>query len=69
MEISGGGNIVQEFRQFCGPSDPELARHLRPDSIRAQFGVDKVKNAIHCTDLPDDGELEVEYFFKILCSS
>ena len=26
----------------------------------------QVKNAVHCTDLPEDGVLEVEYFFKIL---
>jgi nucleoside-diphosphate kinase len=62
MEISSPTNapdIVQSFRNFCGPHDPEIARHLRPESIRAKFGVDKVKNAIHCTDLPEDGRLEV----------
>ena len=37
----------------------EIARHLRPRTIRAIFGTDKVKNAVHCTDLPDDGRLEV----------
>jgi len=44
----------------------ELARHVRPNTIRALFGRTKAKNAIHCTDLPEDAELEVEYFFKIL---
>lgn len=34
--------------------------------FRARFGVDKVKNAIHCTDLPEDGTLEAEYFFSIM---
>mgnify|MGYP001451422081 CR=1 FL=1 len=29
-------------------------------------GESKVKNAVHCTDLPEDGPLEVEYFFGIL---
>ncbi|NWI97658.1 NDK7 kinase, partial [Pitta sordida] len=47
------------FRDFCGPSDPELARHLRPGTLRAVFGKDKVQNAVHCTDLPEDGLLEV----------
>lgn len=32
---------------------------------RARFGLDKVRNAVHCTDLPEDGSLEVEYFFSI----
>lgn len=56
----------QAFREFVGPADPEIARHLRPKTLRARFGRDKIKNAVHCTDLPEDGPLEVEYFFKIL---
>jgi len=59
-------NAVQALRELVGPHDPELARVLRPTTLRAQFGVDKVMNAIHCTDLPEDGQLEVEYFFRIL---
>ncbi|XP_076797633.1 nucleoside diphosphate kinase homolog 7 isoform X5 [Arvicanthis niloticus] len=44
----------------------EIARHLRPETLRAVFGKTKVQNAVHCTDLPEDGLLEVQYFFKIL---
>jgi len=54
------------FREFVGPADPEIARRLRPNTLRARFGKDKIRNAIHCTDLPEDALLEVEYFFKIL---
>jgi hypothetical protein len=36
--------------------------------FRAKFGLDRVRNAVHCTDLPEDGTLECEYFFKILQS-
>ncbi|RDD38465.1 Nucleoside diphosphate kinase 7 [Trichoplax sp. H2] len=61
-----GNNAPQNFREFCGPADPEIARQLRPNSLRARFGKDKIRNAVHCSDLPDDGLLEVEYFFKIL---
>ena len=67
MEISGN-NAHGAFRELVGPSDPEIARHLRPHTVRAKFGQDKIKNALHCTDLPDDSTLEVEYFFKILDS-
>lgn len=56
-------NPVKSFRDLCGPTDPVFARQLRPESIRAQFGVSKVKNAIHCTDLPDDGDLECQFIF------
>jgi nucleoside-diphosphate kinase len=57
---------VQKFRKLVGPHDPEVAKHLRPNTLRAKFGIDRVKNAIHATDLPEDGLLEVEYFFNIL---
>ena len=67
LEVSGD-NAHGAFRELVGPSDPEIARHLRPRSIRAKFGEDKIKNALHCTDLPDDSTLEVEYFFRILDS-
>lgn len=75
VELTSGPSIVLEvraqnaptaFREMAGPADPEIARHLRPRTLRALFGQDKVKNAVHCTDLPEDGLLEVEYFFKIL---
>jgi len=59
-------NAVASFRELCGPHDPEIAKHLRPNSIRAKFGHDRVKNAVHCTDMPEDGVLEVKYFFNIL---
>jgi len=46
--------------------DPEIAKNLRHNTLRARFGLDKVKNAVHCTDLPEDGTLESEYFFSIM---
>lgn len=61
-----GPNIVTDFRHLCGPMDPDIARQIRPDTLRAKYGRTKVQNAVHCSDLPEDGVLEVEYFFKIL---
>jgi nucleoside-diphosphate kinase len=52
-------NVVKAFRELCGPHDPEIARVLRPKTIRAKYGLDRVKNAVHCTDLAEDGVLEV----------
>eukprot|EP00455_Lapot_gusevi_P023336 TRINITY_DN2425_c0_g1_i1.p1 TRINITY_DN2425_c0_g1~~TRINITY_DN2425_c0_g1_i1.p1 ORF type:complete len:405 (-),score=100.67 TRINITY_DN2425_c0_g1_i1:56-1171(-) len=65
MEVCGE-NVVEKFREFCGPPDPEIGRHIRQHTLRAQYGVDRIQNAVHCTDLPEDGVLEVEYFFNIL---
>ena len=56
-------SAVQQLRDAAGPPDPELGRVLRPASLRARFGVDKVKNAIHVTDLEGDAPLEVAFFF------
>jgi nucleoside-diphosphate kinase len=66
LEVAGDGNVVSRFRELAGPVDPEMARAVRPKSLRAAFGFDKVRNAVHCTDLPEDGALETHYFFKIL---
>lgn len=69
MEISGTDDCTDvhgDFRKLCGPHDSDIARQIRPFTIRAKFGVDKYKNAVHCTDLPEDTILELEYFFKIL---
>merc|ERR1739848_245107 len=44
-------NAVETFRKLVGPHDPEIARHLRPDTLRGQFGVDRVQNTLHCSDL------------------
>jgi len=51
---------------LCGPHDPDIAKTLRNGTIRAKFGLDRVRNAVHCTDLSEDGILECEYFFKVL---
>mmetsp|Transcript_13193 Transcript_13193/g.41744 ORF Transcript_13193/g.41744 Transcript_13193/m.41744 type:complete len:444 (+) Transcript_13193:177-1508(+) len=61
-----GEECVEPLRALCGPTDPEIAKVLRGGSLRAMYGSDKVKNAVHCTDLPEDGELEVNYFFNLL---
>ena len=58
-------NAVKAFRDLVGPMDPEIAKSLRPNTLRARFGIDRTRNAIHCTDLPEDGTLESEYFFSI----
>lgn len=69
LEISGTKedmDVHSEFRKYAGPVDAEVARQIRPHTLRARFGNDKYKNAVHCTDLPEDTVLELEYFFKIL---
>ncbi|CAG9805547.1 unnamed protein product [Chironomus riparius] len=65
MEVqSNDENVQLKFRSLCGPADPEVAKILRPNTLRAHFGVDKILNAVHCTDLSEDTLLELEYIFK-----
>lgn len=54
-------NAVKAFREICGPHDPELSRQGKKFTIRGKFGLDKIQNAVHCTDLPEDGLLEVKH--------
>lgn len=63
--INGGGDVVQKFRQTAGPFQFDFAQQLRPDTLRAKYGKDSDRNAIHCTDLPEDGELDCEYLFSL----
>ena len=67
IEVQGQDEDTQpKFRALCGPADPHIGRILRPKTLRALFGVDKLLNAVHCTDLREDTLLELEYFFKVL---
>mmetsp|Transcript_9690 Transcript_9690/g.14707 ORF Transcript_9690/g.14707 Transcript_9690/m.14707 type:complete len:100 (+) Transcript_9690:3-302(+) len=62
-------DVTSAFRDFVGPWDVEMARELRPGTIRARFGKSRTQNAIHCTDLADDGPHESAYFFEVLQGS
>lgn len=57
---------VENFRVHCGPVDVEMAKSLRPETIRAKFGLSKIKNAVHCTDFEEDAVEELCYMFDIL---
>ena len=68
LQVSRSKNVdklVDDLREIAGPRDPEIARVLRPESLRARFGLDKQRNAVHVTDLPRDGPLEVDFFFHL----
>jgi nucleoside-diphosphate kinase len=61
-----GKNLVQSLREFCGPPDSKVAAAIRPKTLRARYGSDKVQNAIHCTDLDTDGAIETNFLFNVL---
>lgn len=61
-----GDNIINRVREIAGPYDVAVARILAPNSIRSQFGIDNVRNAVHVTDIDVDGPLEVKFCFSVL---
>eukprot|EP01048_Picozoa_sp_COSAG05_P009680 COSAG05_NODE_807_length_7192_cov_92.394191_13_plen_128_part_00 len=76
IELTSGPTIAiavqcdtNTLREVAGPYDPDIARVIRPNTIRAKHGADKVLNSVHVTDLPEDGSLEVEYFFNLLAKA
>jgi nucleoside-diphosphate kinase len=65
LELAGE-DAVARVREVVGPRDVELARKVRPHTIRAKYGFSSGSPAVHCTDLVEDGPLENEFMFSIL---
>lgn len=61
-----GENAIKRVREIIGPTDSEEARRVAPNSIRALFGTDKGKNAVHASDSPESAKYEISYIFSQL---
>ena len=53
-------NAVADFRTLIGATDPKDAA---PGTIRRDFASSKGENIIHGSDSPENGRIEVGYFF------
>ncbi|XP_065051511.1 nucleoside diphosphate kinase homolog 5-like [Rhopilema esculentum] len=56
-------NAVTYWRQIIGPTQTSRARDEAPDSIRALFGTDNQKNAVHGSDSNTSAAREIHFFF------
>ena len=56
-----GENAVESIRKAMGTTDPAKAE---PGTIRADFGVDIQRNAVHGSDSVETAEKEIELFFS-----
>lgn len=62
MELVDNGAITG-WRQFIGPTNSEVAKKDAPGSIRALFGTDGQRNAVHGSDSTQSAERELDFFF------
>jgi nucleoside-diphosphate kinase len=54
-------NAVEDFRKLIGSTDPLQADE---GTIRKLFGESKAVNAIHGSDSPENGLIEIGFFFS-----
>ena len=65
LEVRGDA-AVDQLRAIAGPYDVAVAKALEPETVRARFGVDNVRNAVHVTDVERDGPLECKFLFAVV---
>jgi nucleoside-diphosphate kinase len=56
-----GEEAIQRWRDLMGVTDPAKAA---PGTLRAEFGADIEKNAVHGSDAPETAAFETAYFFS-----
>ncbi len=53
-------NAVEHWREVIGATDPAEAAE---GTVRKLYGLDKCRNTVHGSDSPENGEIEVSFFF------
>jgi nucleoside diphosphate kinase len=53
---------IIRLKKLVGNKDPNEAKLSDPNSIRAKFGVDLIKNAMYCSDDPKTANKERDVF-------
>jgi nucleoside-diphosphate kinase len=56
-------NAIDKWRQVIGPTSTDNARAQAPNSIRALFGTDNTKNAVHGSDSVGSMKRETDFWF------
>lgn len=59
-------NAIADMKELAGPADPSEARAKFPRSLRALYGTDAIKNAIHCSSHAEAATEEIELIFNKL---
>uniref|UniRef100_A0A8C5WIS4 Nucleoside diphosphate kinase-like domain-containing protein n=1 Tax=Leptobrachium leishanense TaxID=445787 RepID=A0A8C5WIS4_9ANUR len=56
-------DVIPSWREFIGPTDVEIARKEKPESLRAQYGTEVLYNAVHGSSDRDQASRELAFFF------
>lgn len=56
-----GENVIKEFRNFIGVTDPKKAKK---GTIRSKFGTSIKLDAIHASDSEEAANFEISFFFS-----
>lgn len=57
-------DVVKRWRGFIGPTNSLTAKQEAPECLRARFGTDGTKNALHGSDSVGSYRRENEFWFK-----
>ncbi len=57
-----GENVIERVRKFIGATDPKKAE---PCTIRAMYGTDITRNAVHASDSEESARKELSFFFDV----
>jgi nucleoside-diphosphate kinase len=61
VSVLEGEGAIARNRELMGATDPAKAA---PDTIRAQWGTDVERNAVHGSDATATARVEIAYFFN-----
>jgi nucleoside diphosphate kinase len=56
-------NAIADWRTLAGPTNSNTAREVAPDSVRALYGTDGSKNAVHGSDSISSAHREISLLF------
>lgn len=56
-------DAINKWRDLIGPTNCQIARMEKPNSIRAIYGIEGVRNAVHGSDSENSAEREINLFF------
>jgi len=63
MIVLSAENAIKKLRKFLGPVDPKRARRKHRHTLRAQFGVNILENAVHAVSNEKDANENIELLF------